>query len=128
MRSRRFVSFGAVALLLAALGIFGLMAFLVAQRSREIAVRMAVGADRFRVIASVLKEAVLIACVGLGLGIVGAFFVGRGMQGALFGIGTIDLPGLGTVALLLLIAALLASCIPAWRAATVEPMRVLNAE
>jgi putative ABC transport system permease protein len=123
-----FVSFGAVALLLSALGIYGVMSFSVAQRSREIAVRMALGADRFRVIASVLREGASLACVGLGLGTVGAYFVGHGMQSTLFGIATIDLPVLGAVALLLLLAALLASLVPARRAAMVEPMRVLNTE
>jgi putative ABC transport system permease protein len=73
-----FVGFGTVALLLAALGIYGVMAFSVAQSSHEIAVRMALGADRSRIIASVLKEGALLACVGLGLGTVGAYFVGHG--------------------------------------------------
>jgi putative ABC transport system permease protein len=123
-----FVSFGAVALLLATLGIFGVMAFSVAQRSREIAVRMALGADRNRVIQSVIKEGASLACMGMIFGTIGAYFIGRGMRSALFGIGTIDIPVMGGVALLLLVAALLASFVPARRAALVEPMKVLKTE
>jgi putative ABC transport system permease protein len=123
-----FVSFAVVALLLAALGVYGVMSFSVAQRSHEIALRMALGANRNRVVALIVREGLALACVGLALGLVGAYFVGRGMQSTLFGVGKIDLSVFALVALLLVFAAVIACLIPARRAASVEPMRALRAE
>jgi putative ABC transport system permease protein len=123
-----FVSFAIVALLLAALGVYGVMSFSVAQRSHEIALRMALGADRNRVVALVVREGLTLACIGLALGLVGAYFVGRGMQSALFGVGKVDLSVFGLVALLLVFAAVIACLIPARRAASVEPMQALRAD
>src|SRR5277367_4970108 len=98
-----FVCFAVVALLLAALGVYGIMSFSVAQRSHEIALRMALGANRSRVVALVVREGLALACVGLALGLIGAYFVGRGMQSTLFGIGKIDFSVFASVALLLLL-------------------------
>jgi putative ABC transport system permease protein len=123
-----FVSFAIVALLLAALGVYGVMSFSVAQRSHEIALRMALGADRNRVVALVVREGLALACIGLALGLIGAYFVGRGMQSTLYGVGKIDLSVFGLVALLLVVAAVIACLIPAHRAASVEPMQALRAE
>jgi putative ABC transport system permease protein len=123
-----FVSFAIVALLLAALGVYGVMSFSVAQRSHEIALRMALGADRNRVVALVVREGLTLACIGLALGLVGAYFVGRGMQSTLFGVGKIDLSVFGLVALLLIFAAVIACLIPARRAASVEPMQALRTD
>jgi putative ABC transport system permease protein len=123
-----FVSFGVIALLLAALGVYGVTSFSVEERTREIAIRMALGAHRGRVIIDFLREGFWMACVGLGFGLIGAWIVGRGMRSTLFGIGSIDLKVLGTVALLLLLAALLACLIPARRAASVDPMQALRVE
>jgi putative ABC transport system permease protein len=123
-----FVSFAIVALLLAALGVYGVMSFSVAQRSHEIALRMALGANRNRVVALVVREGLALACIGLALGLIGAYFVGRGMQSTLYGVGKIDLSVFGLVALLLVVAAVIACLIPAHRAASVEPMQALRAE
>jgi putative ABC transport system permease protein len=123
-----FASFAAVALLLAGIGIYGVMSFSVTQRSHEIALRMALGATRARVVALIIKEGVVLACVGLVLGLIGAYFVGRTMQSTLFGIGVIDLSAFGAVGLILLMAALLACYLPAHRAASVEPMVILRSE
>jgi putative ABC transport system permease protein len=123
-----FVSFAVVALLLAALGVYGVMSFSVAQRSHEIALRMALGANRSRVVALVVKEGLILACIGLALGLIGAYFVGRGMQSTLYGIGRLDLSVFASVALVLLLAAALACLIPARRAASVEPMQALRSE
>jgi len=123
-----FASFAAVALLLAALGIYGVMAFSVAQRSHEIALRMALGATRNRVVTLILKEGVILACVGMGLGLVGAYFVGRAMRSMLFGVSAMDFSAFGIVGFVLLIAALLACYLPARRAASVEPMQLLRLE
>jgi putative ABC transport system permease protein len=123
-----FASFAAVGLLLAAVGIYGVMAFSVTQRSHEMALRMALGATRNRVVALVMKEGLALACAGLGLGWIGAYFVGRAMQSVLFGVGTIDVPAFGAVGSLLLLAALFACHVPALRAATVEIMQLLRSE
>jgi putative ABC transport system permease protein len=123
-----FASFAAVALLLATLGIYGVMAFSVAQRSHEIALRMALGATRNRVVAMVIREGVTLAFVGLGLGLIGAYFVGRTMRSMLFGVGAMDFSAFGLVGLILLTAALLACYLPARRAASVEPMKILRTE
>jgi putative ABC transport system permease protein len=123
-----FVSFAVVALLLAALGVYGVMSFSVAQRSHEIALRMALGANRGRVVSLVVREGLALACIGLALGLIGAYFVGRGMQSTLYGIGKLDLSVFASVALLLLCAAVIACLVPARRAASVEPMQALRAE
>jgi putative ABC transport system permease protein len=123
-----FVSFAAVALLLAALGIYGVMSFSVAQRSHEIALRMALGATRNRVVTLIVREGVILALVGLGFGLIGAYFVGRAMQSTLFGVGAMDFSAFGAVGAILVIAAVLACWLPAMRAASVEPMRVLRTE
>jgi putative ABC transport system permease protein len=123
-----FAAFAGIALLLAAVGIYGVMAFTVAQREHEIGLRMALGASRGRVINLVLKEAFTLALVGLGIGMIGAYFVGRAMQSMLFGVGKLDFGAIAAVALVLLGASLVASWLPARRAASVEPMRALRTE
>jgi putative ABC transport system permease protein len=123
-----FGTFAAVALFLATLGIYGVVAFSVAQRSHEIALRMALGATRNRVVALVLREGSLLAAIGMGLGLIGAYFVGRAMQSMLFGVRALDFAAFASVALILLAAALLACYLPARRAASIEPMRVLRTE
>jgi predicted permease len=123
-----FFAFAAVALVLAAVGIYGVMAFTVAQREQELGLRMALGASRNNVINLVLKEALQLAAIGLGLGLVGAYFVGRAMQNTLYGVGALDFGAVGAVALVLLLASLMASWIPARRAASIEPMRALRSQ
>jgi putative ABC transport system permease protein len=123
-----FAGFAALGLLLAAVGIYGVMAFSVTQRSHEMALRMALGATRGRVLALVMKEALALACAGLGCGFIGAYFVGRAMQSILFSVTAIDPSSFGAVGLLLLLAALLASYLPGVRAATVEIMQLLRSE
>lgn len=123
-----FAILAAAALLLAAIGIYGVMAFSVAQRTHEIGLRMALGADRNQVLTLVLKEGAVLALFGMCLGLVGASFVGRAMQSILFGVGTIDLTAFAAVSLLLLGSALLASYFPARRATKVDPMVALRYE
>jgi putative ABC transport system permease protein len=115
-------------LLLAAVGIYGVMAFTVAQREHELGLRMALGASRGKVIQLVLKEAFGLALVGLGIGVVCSYFVGRAMQSTLYGIGKLDFGAIAAVAFVLMLASLLASWLPARRAASVEPMRALRVE
>jgi putative ABC transport system permease protein len=123
-----FASFAVVGLLLAAVGIHGVTAFSVAQRSHEIALRIALGANRNRIIALVAKESLALVCVGLGVGLVGTYFVRRAMQSILFGVGAIDFSSFGAVALVLLLSALLACSLPALRATYINPAVALRHE
>ncbi len=123
-----FASFGALGLLLAAVGIYGVTAFGVAQRTHEFGVRIALGAQRSRVIRLVMKEATALAVIGGAIGFVGAYFVGRAMQTTLYGVPALDVRALGAVFVLLLTAAWIASLIPAWRASRVEPLEALRHE
>jgi len=123
-----FVSFAAVALLLAAVGIYGVMAFTVSQREHEIGLRMALGASRGKVVSLILNEGILLAFIGLGIGAIGAYFVGHAMQSGLYGIGSLDYTAIAAVSAVLFIAALLASWIPARRAASINPLEALRGE
>jgi putative ABC transport system permease protein len=123
-----FGSFAVVALLLAGVGIYGVMAFTVAQREHEIGLRMALGASRNHVVNLVLKEALALAGIGLTVGLVGAYFVGRALHSTLYGIGSMDFAATGAVAVVLVAASLVASWVPARRAASVQPMRALRSE
>lgn len=123
-----FGGFACIALLLAALGIYGVMSFAVAQRTHEIGLRMALGASMGRVIGLILREGMILAFIGLALGLVGSYFVGRGMHSLFFDVGTIDATAFGVVASLLVISALLACYIPAHRASRVDPMQALREE
>jgi putative ABC transport system permease protein len=121
-------SFAALALLLAAIGIYGVTAFGVAQRTHEFGVRMALGAAGRHVLALVLREGLTLALFGLALGLGGAYLVGRVMQSSLYGVSALDLRAFGAVAAVLLAAALLACYIPARRASRVDPMVALRDE
>ncbi len=123
-----FGTFAAVALFLAGLGIYGVMAFSVAQRSHEIALRMALGASPGRVVRLVVREGLILAGVGLVLGLVGSYFVGRGMQSMLFGVRPLDVLAFAAVGMVLMVSALLACYLPARRAALIHPMQVLRME
>lgn len=123
-----FASFGVLGLLLAAVGIYGVMAFAVAQRTQEFGVRMALGARRSRVIRLVLKEGTILAISGTAIGLGGAYLVGRAMQSTLYGVQALDVWAFVAISLLLLAAALLACLFPAWRASRVEPLVALRYE
>jgi predicted permease len=123
-----FGSFAGVALLLAAVGIYGVMSFVVAQRTHEIGLRMALGAGRGRVLWQILQEGIGTALVGILIGSIGAYWVGRAMQGMVYGVGTIDPVAFGVVAVTLLTSSLVACLVPARRAASVDPMTALRQE
>jgi len=120
--------FGALGLVLAAVGLYGVMAYTVEQRTSEIGLRMALGADRVGVVRMVLRGAFSQIGIGLALGIPAAIGAGRLMSGQLFGVKPWDPVMLTFATLLLSLAALLASIIPASRAAAVEPMVALRNE
>jgi putative ABC transport system permease protein len=123
-----FGSFAGVALLLAALGIYGVMSFAVAQRTHEIGLRMALGAGQNRVVRLIIREGMTLAGIGLLVGLAGTYFVGRVMHSLFTGVGALDPVAFGGVAALLLLSALLACYVPASRAAKVDPMQALREE
>jgi len=123
-----FSSFGVLGLLLAGVGIYGVMNFTVAQRTQEFGVRMALGAQRSRVMRLVLREGTILAVIGALIGLGGAYLVGRAMQSTLYGVEALDVRAFAAVAFILLFAALLACFLPAWRASRVEPMEALRYE
>lgn len=127
-RAFLFGVFAAIALVLAALGIYGVMSFAVAQRTHEIGLRMALGSGQDRVLALVMREGMSLALVGLVLGLCGAIFVGRVMRGMWYQVGTIDVTAFTVVSGVLLASALLACYVPARRAAKVDPMVALRYE
>jgi predicted permease len=120
--------FGVLGLVLAAVGLYGVLAYMVTRRTSEIGVRMALGADRGRVIGMVLGGAFWQVGIGLALGIPAAIGAGRLMHNQLFGLEPWDPVMLAAATLLIGFAALLASVVPAWRAAAVEPMVSLRTE
>ena len=123
-----YASFAIVALLLAAVGIYGLMAFAVSQRTQEIGLRMALGASQNHVLRLIVKEASELTVVGLGLGFAGAVLVGRTMHATLYGVGTLDFSVIASVAVILFVTALLAAYLPARRAASIDPMQALRTD
>jgi ABC-type antimicrobial peptide transport system permease subunit len=120
--------FGLLAGLLASLGLYGVIAYMVARRRNEIGVRIALGADRSRVIRLVLREALLLLVVGLVAGILIALWAGRAATTLLFGLKPYDPVSMAAAIVLLTAIALLASYAPARRAAALEPMAALRDE
>jgi putative ABC transport system permease protein len=121
-------AFAGTALFLAALGIFGVMSYAVVQRSREIGIRVALGADPKQVLGMVLGHASVLAVAGVGLGLVGALSLSRAITGLLFQLSPTDPATLAGVAVLLMAVALLASYLPARRATRVDPLVALRSE
>jgi predicted permease len=121
-------SFAALALLLAAVGIYGVMNFAVAQRTNEFGVRMALGASGANVLKLVLREGGTLAFIGMISGLGGAYLVGRAMYSTLYGVSAMDIGSFGAAAFTLLAAALLACYVPARRAAKVDPIVALRCE
>lgn len=119
---------GVVALLLALLGIYGVTAYTVTQRSREIGVRVALGAQRSHVLALVLRQGLVLAGIGVAAGALVALAAARLIRGLLYGVGSTDVVALGGAAALLAFATLVASWIPARRAARLDPVLALRSE
>jgi len=120
--------FAAAALLLATLGVYGVMAFAVRQRTREIGVRIALGAHARRVFALVLRQGMMLAGIGVLLGLVGALAFTRVLQSLLFGISATDPAVLIAVALLLGVVTMIGAYLPARRAARIDPVVALREE
>jgi predicted permease len=118
--------FAMVALFLAAIGIYGVLAYQVSQRRREIGIRMALGAGAPRIFALVLSEGATIVAIGASLGLLGAFFLRRSLESVLYGVSPMDAGVVTAVAALLAVVALLACVIPARRAARTDPTVALT--
>jgi len=121
-------AFAALALVLAAIGIYGVLAFAVAQRTGEFGVRMAIGADAMRIRRQVLADGARLLAIGLGIGVVGAIALGFVLRSQLFGVGAIDPASLATVMVVLAAVALAACWLPARRAARTAPVEALRYE
>jgi predicted permease len=121
-------AFGLLALVLALVGIYGVVSYAVAQRTREIGIRLALGADGGAVVRSVMGRSIRAAAIGIGIGFAGALALGRVLEGLLFGVGGADPLTYGAVGALIAGAVALAGYLPARRAARVDPMVALRSE
>jgi predicted permease len=121
-------AFGALALLLAVLGVYGVMAYGVTLRSRELGIRAALGAGRTDLMRLVLREGVRIAAIGVSIGLLGTFALSRLLQGLLYGVGPSDPVAIAGAAMVLLLPVVVATLIPARRAARLNPVEVMRAE
>jgi len=121
-------SFAGVGLLLAMLGVYGTMAYIVAQSTFEIGLRMAFGADKGAILRGVVHHAAKLAGCGVALGLVLSFALARLIAGMLVGVGPLDPISLSLASALMLITAMAAAFAPAWKAASVDPMVALRAE
>jgi ABC-type antimicrobial peptide transport system permease subunit len=122
------VAFGVLATLLAAIGLYGVMSYAVTRRTREIGIRMALGAERGRVLWLVLREVALLAAVGIAGGLLVALWLTRRIESQLFGLSPTDPLTIGVASVLLAAIALVAGYVPARRATTIDPLVALRTE
>ena len=120
--------FGILALIIASVGLYGVMSYFVARRTGEIGIRMALGATRPGVVTMVLRGALWQVLIGLALGIPAALYAGHLMKSLLYGVGSYDPLALAGAVLVLALCAMVAGFIPARRAATIDPMKALRVE
>ena len=128
MESLLLTFFGLLALLLTAIGIYGVVAYSVAQRTREVGIRMALGAQKRDVLRLIVVKGLALVGWGSGVGLVACFGLSRLVSNQLYGVGPYDPTTLATVATLLVAVALVASYLPAWRATKVDPLEALRYE
>ncbi|HSO75768.1 MAG TPA: FtsX-like permease family protein, partial [Blastocatellia bacterium] len=120
--------FAGLAMVLAAVGIYGVISYSVSQRTREIGIRMALGASHGSVLRLVVGEGMILALIGIGIGVVASFFLTRLMSTLLFGVSTTDPITFAAISLLFAGVSIVASLVPARRAMRVDPMVALRYE
>lgn len=118
--------FGAVAVLLACVGLHGLLSFAVARRTPELGLRLTLGATRSAIVGVIVRESAVLVGLGIALGLLAAALSARVLQASLYGLSSVDPLTYAATALLLLAVALLASWLPAWRASRIDPARALR--
>jgi putative ABC transport system permease protein len=121
-------AFAVLALVLASVGLYGVMALTVTQRTRELGIRMALGAERTNIFKLVLGQGMTLMVIGIGIGLVGAIAAGRALMSLLYNVGAIDAGAVITAVISLLVVALIACCVPARRATRVDPIVALRTE
>jgi ABC-type antimicrobial peptide transport system permease subunit len=119
-------AFGLLALVLAAVGVYGVISYSTRQRTQELAIRLALGAESREVFRLVLKQGLRLALIGISIGLVVSALLTRFLKGLLFGVTSNDLLTFSSVSVLLCLVALLACFVPAWRATKVDPMAALR--
>jgi ABC-type antimicrobial peptide transport system permease subunit len=122
------IGFGILALVLACIGLYGVLAYAVARRTGEIGIRMALGATKAEMIWSIVRESIALAIIGVAVGIPGQLIVGRISRSLLFGVQPFDLAALVLVLLILLAVAIIAGLVPGLRAGRISPMSALRTE
>jgi putative ABC transport system permease protein len=122
------VGFAALALLLAAVGIYSVLSYMVRRRVREIGIRMALGAQLSDVLRMIVAEGMKPTLLGVAIGLAGALALGRVMASVIYGVSARDLMTLASVAALMTAIGLVASAVPAYRATRVDPMKTLRDE
>jgi predicted permease len=128
MMATLLTGFGVIALLLSVIGLYGVMSFVVTHRTREIGIRLALGATRGTAVWLVVRDALTMIASGTAIALLAGSLLGRVMSGLLFGVAPIDVPTIAMATLLLAAVALAAAMVPAWRASSVSPTEALHAE
>jgi len=121
-------SFGLLALLLAAVGIYGVVSYTTRQRTHELGIRIALGASKGAILRHVLRQGLILTLLGLAVGVVASLMLTRFLRTVLFGVGANDLVTFATVAVVLCVVAAFACYLPARRAAAIDPVQALRTE
>ena len=122
------VVFAVLALILASVGLYGVMALTVTQRTRELGIRMALGAERTNIFKLVVGQGMSLIAIGIAIGLFGAVAAGRALMSLLYNVGAIDAGAVVLAVLSLVVVALIACCVPARRATRVDPIVALRTE
>jgi putative ABC transport system permease protein len=120
--------FAAVALVLAAIGIYGVLSYSVTQRTREIGIRMALGASKTEILKLIISKGMMLTAIGIVLGVAGAYALTRAVRSLLFGVGSLDLAIFVIVPMVFAVIAVFACFLPARRASQVDPLVALRSE